>query len=329
MIGRAGRQAEENYWIRAVARVTIVGSTPLTPDWGDHVRTTLLVATALITAALGAGPAAAEIQARVKVESGDTLGGIAHRYACPIDALQKQNQLRSTKIRAGQTIAVPRCGKPARPRVAKAIVAPSESPLVLGQSLGKPWRGALSRPAQLRAGKGYLIRRPLRSFGTRRLVDTVRNAVAAVRADHPKVHTLAIGDLSQKRGGEISEHRSHQSGRDVDVGFFYRKKPKGYPQIFVVGNASNLDLPATWDLLVAFARTADDRGGVQAIYLDYGLQGVLYEWARDRGVSATYLDQLFQYPNGKGSGGLVRHEPHHADHFHIRLRCPPGDATCS
>ena len=45
------------------------------------------------------------------------------------------------------------------------------------------------------------------------------------------------------------------------------------PAGFVVGTKASLDLPATWDLLVAFARTADDRGGVSAIFLDYELQG--------------------------------------------------------
>lgn len=293
------------------------------------MRTAIL---AFVAMTLGAGPAAAEIQARVKVASGDTLGEIARRYACPIEAVQKQNKLRSTKILAGQTIAVPVCGSEGKAkgkaRVAKAI-APSEPVIVLGQSIGKPWHGKLAKPTRLPSGRGYLIRRPLRAFGTRRLVDSVRDAVAAVRADHPKVHTLAIGDLSQKKGGAISEHHSHQSGRDVDIGFYFKRRPAGYPDSFVKGTAANLDLPATWDLLVAFARTADDKGGVQAIFLDYDVQGILYEWARGRGVSEKYLDKLFQYPNGRGSDGLVRHEPHHDDHFHIRLQCPPGDSGCT
>lgn len=294
----------------------------------------LLVAALAIFSAVATRPAAAEIQARVKVASGDTLGGIARKYACSIEAVKRQNSLRSTKILAGQTIEVPICkrgqaaGKPATRGKRVAAVTPSESPLILGQSIGKPWRGKLEKPSRLRAGRGYLIRRPERAFGTRKLVDTVRDAVAAVRADHPRVHTLAIGDLSARRGGRITEHHSHQSGRDVDVGFYFKRKPKGYPESFAAGSAANLDLAATWDLLVAFARTADDPGGVQAIFLDYDVQGLLHDWARDRGVSATYLDRLFQYPDGRGASGLVRHEPHHDDHFHIRLQCPPGDPGC-
>ncbi|MBK9033946.1 MAG: penicillin-insensitive murein endopeptidase [Myxococcales bacterium] len=297
------------------------------------MRHQLVIAALALAAALTATPARAEIAAHVKVAPGDTLGAIARRYDCSVEAVQQQNRLRSTRIQSGQTLAVPVCGRKARAarpaatptvRVARATeVAP-----VTGQSVGKPWRGSLKRPARLAAGKGYLIRRPERSYGTRRLVDLVRDSVKAVRADHGKLHTLAIGDLSARRGGKITEHHSHQSGRDVDVGFFFKRVPAGYPAQFVAGTKANLDLPATWDLLVSFARTADDRGGVSAIFLDYELQGVLYEWAKGRGVSASYLDRLFQYPDGKGGTGLVRHERYHDDHFHVRIQCPPGDAGC-
>lgn len=284
-------------------------------------RTLAVIALAIIATA---SSASAELAARVKVNEGDTLGAIARRYDCSIAAVKRENRLRSSRIQAGQRLAVPLCGKRAR-KVAKVERA---LPPITGQSVGQPWRGRLKEPARLAAGKGYLIRRPERSYGTRRLVDLVKDAVGSVRRDHPKLHTLAIGDLSARRGGKITEHRSHQSGRDVDVGFYFKQVPAGYPAAFVVGTKATLDLPATWDLLVAFARTADDRGGVSAIFLDYDLQGVLYEWAKDRGVSEGYLDQLFQYPDGRGGTGLVRHEAHHDDHLHVRIQCPPGDGGC-
>ncbi|MEZ4399695.1 MAG: penicillin-insensitive murein endopeptidase [Kofleriaceae bacterium] len=283
----------------------------------------------LVIAALAATVTAAqaEIAANITVAEGDTLGAIARRYDCSVDAVQKQNRLSSTRILAGQQLAVPVCGK-APARVARSERPPRAETVVRGQSLGKPWSGRLKRPSRLAAGKGYLIRRPERAYGTRKLVDLVRDVTRQLRKDHPKIHTLAIGDLSAKAGGRISEHHSHQSGRDVDVGFVFKRRPPGYPDSFVVGTKANLDLPATWDLLVGFARTADDAGGVSAIFLDYELQGVLYEWAKGRGVSAAYLDRLFQYPDGKSGSGLVRHEPHHDDHLHVRIQCPPGDGGC-
>jgi LysM repeat protein len=282
-----------------------------------------------------ASPARAEIQAHVKVKAGDTLTVIARRYDCTVAAVQRANALEGTLILAGQRLAVPVCrGKDARKGRADvrrvAHVERIEIPLVSGQSVGKPWSGKLRNATRLPQGRGYLIRRPLRAFGAAHVVARVRDAIATVRADHAGLHTLAIGDLSQKRGGAISEHHSHQSGRDLDIGFYFKRKPAGYPASFAAATTRNLDRAATWDLLVAFARTADDAGGVQAIFLDYDVQGLLYDWALDRGVDQGYLDRLFQYPDGKGSGGgLVRHEPHHDDHFHVRFKCPPRDNTCN
>lgn len=282
-----------------------------------------------------ARPAAAEIQARVRVKEGQTLSHIARRYACSVEALQRANRLDGTILQIGQKLEVPVCkggkaqARAQRPRRVAAVEAVRAEP-VLGQSVGKPWSGRLRRPTKLPQGRGYLIRRPHRAWGAAHVVAHLRDAIVAVRESHPRLHTLAIGDLSAKSGGSITEHRSHQSGRDVDVGLFYKRKPAAYPAEFVKANASNLDRAATWDLLVAFARTADDADGVQAIFLDYDLQGLLYDWAADRGVDEAYLDRLFQYPDGKHAGtGLVRHEPHHDDHFHIRFKCPPGDAGCS
>lgn len=298
------------------------------------MRSAVLLSAALVAIGALAGEASAEIAARIKIRSGDTLTVIAKRYDCTIEAIQRANDLDSTVILAGQRLTVPVCkGRDARkaapPRAERvARVEPIEIPLVTGQSIGKPWHGTLRRPTRLPSGNGYLIRRPARSFGAAYVVAQVKQAIRTVRADHPRLHTLAIGDLSQKRGGAISEHRSHQSGRDLDIGFFYKKKPAGYPESFASGTERNLDKAATWDLLVAFARTADDAGGVQAIFLDYDVQGILYEWALDRGVDEGYLNRLFQYPDGRGGSGLVRHEPHHDDHFHVRFKCPPGDNGC-
>jgi murein endopeptidase len=192
-----------------------------------------------------------------------------------------------------------------------------------------PWNGRLSDGVQLPVGDGYHIRRPHRSWGCSHVVAHIARAIDAVRARFPAVHTLAIGDLSAKKGGAITDHRSHQSGRDVDIGLYYRAVPRGYPRSFVDATPANLDCAATWALLHAFARTADEPAGVAAIFLDYDVQGQLYTWALDHGVPADYLRRLFQYPHGEGAmTGLVRHEPNHADHLHVRFRCPPGDGRC-
>ncbi|NJL71575.1 MAG: hypothetical protein HC888_08140, partial [Candidatus Competibacteraceae bacterium] len=51
--------------------------------------------------------------------------------------------------------------------------------------------------------------------------------------------------------------------------------------------------------------------------------------ARADGWSKAKLVDVFQYPDGEfAKHGLVRHEPKHADHLHVRFACVPDDAHC-
>lgn len=198
-----------------------------------------------------------------------------------------------------------------------------------GQSLGAPWAGALHDPAMLEAGEGYVIRRPWRAYGTSAMVDIVERVLTDVADRFYDTHPIAVGDMSQQIGGRITDHSSHQSGRDVDIGLIFKQKPQGYPESFVVGTADNLDLEATFVLVEEFAKTAATAGGVQIMFLDFKLQGLLYDWALENGENPEYLAKLFQYPHGRGQcAGIVRHEPNHSDHVHVRFQCPTGDAHC-
>jgi murein endopeptidase len=197
-----------------------------------------------------------------------------------------------------------------------------------GQSIGAPWAGRLRDATRLQLGDGAYIRRPHRAFGTRTTVEHIRHAVLETLASHPDAHVLAIGDLSAERGGWISEHSSHRSGRDVDLGLFYKHPPDGYPASFVDATAETLDRAATWTLLANLLATQGEDGGVQMIFLDYNVQGLLYRWAKENGVKERVLAPIFQYPNGRWANALVRHEPHHADHLHVRFRCAKADTAC-
>jgi murein endopeptidase len=198
-----------------------------------------------------------------------------------------------------------------------------------GQSYGAPWDGELHDPAQLSEGDGYVIRRPYRAFGTRSTVDFVQRAMTDMREQFPDTHVLAVGDISAKDGGKITEHHSHQSGRDVDIGLVYKTKPDNFPHDFVPATDDNLDCEATYALVNEFAETAKEDGGAQVIFLDFNVQGMLYRWATDHGEDPDVLEHLFQFPHRGASGSLVRHEPNHNNHMHVRFRCPKGDTACS
>ena len=197
------------------------------------------------------------------------------------------------------------------------------------QSVGVPWSGRLLNATRLRVGDGAHIRRPYRAWGTRTTVDFTQRAIEETIELFPKAHVLAIGDISAQGGGQISDHQSHQSGRDVDLGLYYKRKPNGYPTGFVNATEDNLDCAAMWTLLSKFVSTANKDGGVQVIFLDHDVQGIIYRWARDHGVSDRKLSRIFQYAHGRGAGaGLIRHVRNHANHIHVRFRCANADGNC-
>jgi hypothetical protein len=201
--------------------------------------------------------------------------------------------------------------------------------LMRGQSIGAPQDGRLQHATQLLPGDTYHIRRPYRAFGTSTTVEFVERAIAETFEAYPDQHVLAIGDISAESGGPITEHHSHQSGRDADIGLFYKEQPAGYPRWFIPADEDNLDCAATFKLIERFLATTNEDGGAQVIFLDFDVQGLIYDWAIDSGISERRLGRIFQYPHGRGAPeGLVRHEPNHDNHLHVRFRCPSDDTSC-
>jgi murein endopeptidase len=217
-----------------------------------------------------------------------------------------------------------------RPTRKKIAVREDKSrPRKTPQSFGSPQNGWLENATKLRTIEGAHIRRPGRAFGTRTTIEFTRRAIEETLDRHPNVHTLAIGDISAEHGGFISDHQSHRSGRDVDLGLFYKKKPSNYPGSFVDGDATNLDVAATWTLINKLAATANKDGGVQMILLDHEVQGLIYRYAKKRKVSQAKLERIFQYANGKNAdAGIVRHYRNHANHLHVRFKCSRIDREC-
>lgn len=236
------------------------------------------------------------------VKKGDTFSEIAKKHQVSQDELWafQAGKLKSrAKLRAGKTeLIIWQDGD-----VLPAFMPESEK--------GKLKFSYRLRPIQ----KAYYIKRPRNSFGTRRVVHLITKTFQRYRKSvgGPKV---IMGDLSKKGGGPLAGHVSHQDGRDVDIGWVF-KKGKGNLKRFIVGNEKNLDIRRTWALVHGFLRTEE----VQFIFIDYDIQKLLYEEARKRRVSKQKLAQWFQYPRPKSRlYGIVRHWKGHADHMHIRFR---------
>jgi len=282
-------------------------------DLGD----VLLVGTRLSIPRCAGAPRPEKGAQQHRVKPGETLSAIAARYHTSVQDLRALNRLESDLIVPGQRLAV---GSGA---VEIAIR------MVTGQSRGRPQRGWLAGGAQLPHSPQYYRRRPEWTWGAQHVIDHTRRAIATVNRAHPSVHRLAIGDISAPKGGVLPGHGSHQSGRDIDLGLYFRGVPEGYPHEFVKASGGRLDAAATWTLVHALYRASKTTGGPEKIFLDYDVQGKLYDAARKAGVSRKTLAEIFQYPSGRWTRDrLVKHEPKHDDHLHVRFACPPGDDAC-
>ncbi len=260
------------------------------------------------------------------VRKGDTLSEIAQSHGTSLAELRTLNGLGDgSLIVVGQTLKLSRTIRAA----AESPKRPAKVRVVKGQSVGKPHRGKLVRGVQLPRDSAYYRRRPSRAYGTQHTIDHTRAAIATVRRLVPRARKVAIGDISAKNGGSLSGHRSHQSGRDVDIGLYFKRNPSGYPKQFVRASGGRLDLAANWALIEALAAAAGKAGGPEYIFVDYGIQKRIYKYAQGKGVAKSKLARIFQYPNGRRNRvGLVRHEPNHADHLHVRFKCAPKDGKC-
>lgn len=260
--------------------------------------------------------AATKAERSVRVKPGDTLGRLARKHHTSVEALVARNRLGGDVIHPGQQLVLP-------------TSAPAAIREVVGQSVGRPSQGRLRDAARLPHDPGYYRRRLERTYAAQHVIDHVRRAITSVRKTHRGLHRLAIGDLSKKKGGPVSGHASHQSGRDVDLGLYFKAAPKGYPKEFIKASDGPLHAGANWSLIEALHRASKTSSGPRKIFLDYAVQRTLYKEARRRGVAKSTLKKIFQYPDGRwAKERLVQHVPHHADHIHVRFGCPKDDDDC-
>ena len=95
-----------------------------------------------------------------------------------------------------------------------------------------------------------------------------------------------------------------------------------------------LDLTANWTFIESLVGRSRSESQVEYIFVDYRLQRRFYKHARKNGWSVKALERVFQY-RAKGKGGrrslrgIIRHEPGHRDHYHIRFKCAEGDELFS
>lgn len=185
-------------------------------------------------------------------------------------------------------------------------------------SRGAPSRGRLLNGAPMPEGEFWIVRRPDLAWGTNETVSHLVRGFSHVGAAVPAAGTPMVADISRRRGGRLRPHRSHTTGRDVDVTYY---QSNGRSAIWERTTRSTLDHAAQWELF----RYWIEQDIVTYIFIDHRLSRSLYDYAVSRGEDAALLEKAFGERRGRG---ILRYSPGHDDHFHVRFRCAEHDTVC-
>ncbi len=255
----------------------------------------------------------------------------------PDNPCQKGWQYVMSEVRQGERTvqaAAARLGVSPSDLAAWNAVSP-DSPLSPGQplflcrdhrpgSVGYPWRGRLRGGVNIDAngdgrGCGWIkAENRIHTWGTPETVAAVSDCLCRYRMTFPDAPDVSLGDISRQNGRRLSRHASHQSGRDVDLGYI-TDPPQTSGRFNRRASSSNLDVEKQWWLLKCFL----DRGDVQYVFM--GWQAMAALRARVESVPAD-RPYLRYFP--KGQQPVLNYDPSHRNHIHIRFACPPDDGEC-
>jgi penicillin-insensitive murein endopeptidase len=181
-------------------------------------------------------------------------------------------------------------------------------------SIGSPGSALLVNAVPLPADPRWQSATGAECWATSETIEAIQAAVATVGELFADTPPITIGDISAFAGGRLKRHESHQGGRDVDFGFYY--KP-GKGAWYAPGTATNLDLPRNW----AFVRALIARTDLERVFLDTRIQRLLYKHALGIGEDKAWLDRVFQFARG-ARDAIIQHLPRHRTHFHVRFYNP-------
>jgi murein endopeptidase len=188
-----------------------------------------------------------------------------------------------------------------------------KNPAALGtMSVGFADAGRIINARPFPQGPYWTVVAPEQAWAVQETVDGLVAAMTEVNQIFPEgTPLLRVNHISKKEGGYIRPHRSHQSGRDADVAFYYKTEvPPGWRG----AREKLMDIPRNWAFIKALLRHSD----VQVIIVDKRIQKVLREYALEQGDDPLWLEGLFK----PGPTSVIRHARRHRDHFHVRFYAP-------
>ncbi len=209
------------------------------------------------------------------------------------------------------------------PNTQVVVHLPSDTP---SESIGLPHAGRLRGAEPMMDGPGRVITAERwKTWGSHSTVvqlDAVLKRWAKLQPDGPPI---LVGNISARRGGPLEPHKTHQSGRDVDLSYIARWDGKERV-VWQKMNAHNLDVTKTWALIKLLVKHAD----VEMMFIDRAIQKLLLRDALHNGtLKRELLRKWLEVAPGATVGKtLIRHVAGHDDHLHVRFACRPDEKRC-
>ncbi|WP_413582270.1 penicillin-insensitive murein endopeptidase [Bdellovibrio sp. HCB288] len=164
------------------------------------------------------------------------------------------------------------------------------------------------------------ILRPSRMthFGTVELAYLVARMGKYTRAIAPS-HSLRLGDLSKKNGGTLGSHKSHKTGLDADIAYYFKadKNMAGFSSALKGGKPIGEWMVAQQWKLFKYAVSSKF---VDRIFIHPTLKKSMCTHARSQGDIDSDL--------GKEVLRRLVSEVNHYNHFHLRIKCSKSQVRC-
>jgi penicillin-insensitive murein endopeptidase len=210
---------------------------------------------------------------------------------------------------------------------------PTQAADIYSRSIGRPWHGFLV--GGLRLGESANMRllpahvETGHFWGTAELVTVLEHAANRVAAEAPGAR-LTMGELGKRGRGNIPGHRSHESGRDADIGFYLvdaagvSYEEERFLHVGRSGRVRHVEAELRFDdarnWLFVQSLLEDPTAYVKYLFIARSLKRrLLEEAARQLAPEELRLraERVLQPPLGS-------HDAHDG-HFHLRIYCPADD----
>jgi murein endopeptidase len=250
------------------------------------------------------------------IQSGDTFESIADTLGVPVSDLKKWNPklAKAKSLPRGRQVVY--YGSKLKPQ---SVGSPSNGRLILGKSLDAD---------RDKKGVGWVISAERENvYGTPDTIAYIKYCASAYRSYFAKgkAPPIAIGDISKKGGGPLPPHKSHQSGRDVDIGFIVKGGQRSASNgVFVQATTNSLDLPKQWVLTKCFL----DLDATTHIFMEASIVEALKQYVIKLYKKNTQrLKRYLLYFPG-GSKAKIVPDDEHRSHMHVRFACPKNNKRC-